>query len=216
MNKLTSILLFLFNSTNKKFMRGFNFKKAVQTLNYFAIKEGGKINKMKAIKLVWLSNRNHLRKFGRLIFDDRYYAMKLGPVPSYTKDLAEVDTDFLAEDELTYRNQYISPIDQYSYASKSNIENLVFSDSDLKSLEDIYTRFGNLTEFQLSELSHQYPEWKRFEDLFNSGMGSRYEIDILDFFENTVSIKDDFFAMDKEDIELSKEAFLERCEYKTI
>jgi len=48
-------------------MVGFNHKKAVQTLAYFAQKEGGVINKMKAFKLIWLSDRLHLRKYGRPI-----------------------------------------------------------------------------------------------------------------------------------------------------
>jgi hypothetical protein len=31
-------------------MRRFNYKKTVQSLNFFAVNEGGSINKMKAIK----------------------------------------------------------------------------------------------------------------------------------------------------------------------
>jgi uncharacterized phage-associated protein len=51
-------------------MLGFNYKKAIQTLAYFAQKEGGVINKMKVFKLIWLSDRLHLRKYGRPILND--------------------------------------------------------------------------------------------------------------------------------------------------
>lgn len=67
----------------------FSHKKATQILNYFAIKEGGKINKMKALKLTFLADRYHLRKYGRLITNDEYFAMEFGPVASGVKDIAE-------------------------------------------------------------------------------------------------------------------------------
>ena len=41
-----------FISLQEKAMVGFNCKKAVQTLAFFAQKEGGVINKMKAFKLI--------------------------------------------------------------------------------------------------------------------------------------------------------------------
>ncbi len=37
-----------------KLMLDFDYKKATQAINYLAKKEGGKINKMKAIKVIWL------------------------------------------------------------------------------------------------------------------------------------------------------------------
>ena len=40
-------------------MNEFNHRKAVQALNFFSLKNGGKIEKMKAIKLLWLSDRVH-------------------------------------------------------------------------------------------------------------------------------------------------------------
>ena len=59
-----------------------SYKKATQALNFFALKKDGKINKMKAIKLIYLADRLHLRKYGRPIVGDIYWAMKLGPVGS--------------------------------------------------------------------------------------------------------------------------------------
>jgi len=69
----------------------FNFdcRKTTQALNYFAIKAGGTINRMKAIKLVYLADRYHLRKYCRLITNDIYFAMDNGPVASGVKDIAE-------------------------------------------------------------------------------------------------------------------------------
>ena len=85
-------------------MVGFNYKKAVYTLAYFALKEGGAINKMKAFKLIWLSDRLHLRKYGRPILNDVYFALPMGPIPSNTKDIAD-NSDFLAETEKELRDK---------------------------------------------------------------------------------------------------------------
>ena len=51
--------------------------------------------KMKALKLVYIADRYHLRKYGRLITNDTYFAMNYGPVPSGTKDIAEASEVFL-------------------------------------------------------------------------------------------------------------------------
>ena len=87
-------------------MVGFNHKKAVQTLAYFAQKEGGVINKMKAFKLIWLSDRLHLRKYGRPILNDVYFALPKGPIPSSTKDLAD-NSDYLADTERELKEQML-------------------------------------------------------------------------------------------------------------
>src|SRR5882724_2767190 len=67
----------------------FSHRKATQALNFFARKAGGRINKMKALKLVYFADRYHLRKYGRPVVGDEYLAMNYGPVASGTKDLAK-------------------------------------------------------------------------------------------------------------------------------
>ena len=190
-------------------MRGFNYKKAVQALNFFASIEGGSINKMKAIKLIWLSDRAHLRRFGRPVLMDNYYAMKLGPVPSKTKDLAECDNAFLDENEISYRDQFINPHhDNINFESCGEIDNKVFSETDLQIMEDIYKIFGDLDQFQLSVLSHDYPEWKQYEEVLNNGERSSIDLDYVDFFEDS-DAQDDFFKIDKDHLEISKSIFEE-------
>ena len=72
-----------------KMILEFDYKKATQAINYFTKKEGGQIEKLKLIKLVYLADRFHLRKYGRPIMNDTYLAMPLGPVGSSVKDIAE-------------------------------------------------------------------------------------------------------------------------------
>ena len=63
-------------------------RKSTQALNYFAHKAASgrppsrKLNKMKALKLLFFADRYHLRKYGRSVSDCVYFAMKHGPAAS--------------------------------------------------------------------------------------------------------------------------------------
>lgn len=166
-------------------MRGFNYKKSVQILNYLAIRNNGKENKMKAIKLIWLSDRLSLRRYGRTISNDSYFALKNGPIPSATRDILE-DSIFLHNDSAKeYSNEFIlnDPEDRYYYISLKECDEKVFSKTDLSILNEIYKNFGDKDHFTLSEISHEFPEWKKYESAFNKGILSSSLININDFFE---------------------------------
>jgi len=193
-------------------MLGFNYKKAVQALNFFATQEeGGIIDKMKAIKLIWLSDRAHLRKYGRPILMDRYLAMRYGPVPSKTKDLSECDNSFLDKNEQEYRDQYLKTYhENHNIKSIHDIDKKVFSETDLQVMEKVYLKFGKTEKFKLSDISHFYPEWKKYKEMLESGEASHIDMDYLDFFKNSdIEEKDDFFHLDQEHLEISRSIFEE-------
>jgi uncharacterized phage-associated protein len=159
----------------------FDLKKATQALNWFAGKSGGSINKMKALKLIYLADRFHLRKYGRLITNDSYFAMDYGPVPSGVKDLAEA-SDFLGSSEQQYSEQFIRPVDQYTLESKQPADNTVFSESDIEALNFAWNTFSRLEAFELAKLTHEYPEWKKHAETLKTD--SRIQMNILDFLED--------------------------------
>jgi uncharacterized phage-associated protein len=188
-------------------MVGFKYKKSVQALNFFALKEGGRINKMKALKLVWLSDRYHLTRYARLITDDTYFAMDYGPVASATKDLAEeASSEFLAKAEKEYRQQFLKPINNLMFESAQAVDQNIFSETDLEALEEIYKSFGGLDQFQLSDLSHSFPEWQKFEEKLKAG-GTRFKMDYNDFFLKPANKNIPLFNKDVND--LARDIFIE-------
>ena len=189
-------------------MVGFNYKKAVQTLTFFAQKEGSVINRMKVFKLIWLSDRLHLRKYGRPILNDVYFALPKGPIPSNTKDLAD-NSEYLADTEKELREQFIENLGRFNIKAKLETQKSVFSQSDLEVMNLVYANFGNLNEFELSELSHQYPEWQKFENSLTIGNSSRFEMSYEDFFDINQAQNHQIFAQNQEILELNKEVFLE-------
>lgn len=199
----------------------FDFKKAAQALNYLAKEFGGKINKMKAIKLIYFADRYHLRKYGRPVTNDEYVAMEYGPVGSKTKDIAE-NSSFLDTIESEYNKQYIEKQDIYDIQSVHDVAMNVFSDSDIEALEFAIKYFGRLDQFQLAEVSHAYPEWKRFEKKLESGSGSVFNMDYEDFFKDAVLGNEhlvplegkDLFVMDTDDKEEMLNYVKEQMELK--
>lgn len=187
-------------------MHSFNHKKSIQALTLFAQKEGGAINKMKAIKLLWLCDRFHLRKYGRTISGDNYVAMKLGPVASNTRDILEQST-FLSEEESEYSNLFINVVNKYNYSVKAEPNLKVFSKSDLNTFEEVYNVYGHLTHFELSRLSHLFPEWQKFESALKTNNSSRYDMIFEDFFKNTQN-ENPLFEDDDENLELVKKIYL--------
>lgn len=156
----------------------FSYKKAAQALNFFAQQRGGAISKLHVLKLVFLADRFHLRKYGRTIFGDQYWAMKLGPVASGVKETAELDS--LSAPERHYAVRFLSKgPDQNNVVSRAPFDPAVFSASDREALEFAWTQFGSIKLRALIELTHQYPEWKRYEVRLQSE--SRVQMSYEDF-----------------------------------
>ncbi|OHE80124.1 MAG: hypothetical protein A2107_04660 [Verrucomicrobia bacterium GWF2_62_7] len=158
----------------------FSHRKATQALNFLARQAGGSINKMKALKLVYFADRYHLRRFGRPVTGDEYLAMNYGPVPSGTKDLAEM-SDFLGEEEGSYAKAFLRPQDRFTFSSEALVEEKVFSQSDRDALAWAWGCFGAKGQFELAEMTHSYPEWKRHEESLKAGLTSRAPMNYRDF-----------------------------------
>jgi len=184
-------------------MKAVNYKKIFQTLNYFAIKEDGTINRLKALKLIWLSDRLHLRLYGRTITGDTYYALKNGPVPSMAKNFSELNLTYLEDSEYEYGKNIILPIGKYDFKSLCEIEKKVFSQSDLTVMDAVLSDFGNKEWEELTELSHNFPEWKKFESGLISNYRSRYVMDLNDFLLNP-DINYPIFNQSKELLEFAE------------
>lgn len=192
------------------------YKKGVQVINYLARKKDGKINKMKAIKLVYLIDRFHIRKYGRPVIGDIYWAMKFGPVGSHTLQLANlaIEGEFLQ-----YANKYIGhPIGDTKHQeiiSKKEVDLEVFSQSDIEAIETIYKEFGDKDQFELADITHTYPEWSRHKiDIVEKGK-KRVLMDYVDFFKDPKKSVSSvgIFAVSPEQLSLAKETYLE---YKEV
>jgi len=169
-----------------KTIREFDHKKATQAINFLAQKEGGHIDKIKVIKLIWLADRYHIRKYGRPIVNDIYFAMPYGPVASSVADLAGFNDIQIGEDEKKYLEKYLKSarFKKNTIVSIEGVDEQVFSDSEIEALDKIYQEYGNYKPFDLVNLSHKFPEWKKFEASLKSKITTRELMSYEDFFSN--------------------------------
>ncbi len=180
-------------------------KKITQIINYFASKAGGKISKLKVLKLIFLADRYHLRKYGRLVSNDNYVAMKLGPVPSTAMDIAEADS-FLEPNWKKYVVEYLK-----THNSGMRIESIkptnaeYFSESDLEALDFAWNTFGHLTRWDISDFTHEYPEFKKHLPALRSG--SKVEpINLEDFLKDPTKAEiDKCYELNEEERQLRQE-----------
>ncbi|OGY56473.1 MAG: hypothetical protein A2119_00040 [Candidatus Colwellbacteria bacterium GWA2_46_10] len=192
-----------------KMLLEFDHKKATQVANYLTKKEGDQIDKLKLIKLIYLADRFHLRRYGRPITNDTYLAMPLGPVGSSVKDIIEF-SDFLDEAERKYAATYLGLGGiENTIVSRADVDADVFSKSELEALDFAYNKFGDNSASNLVDVTHRYPEWNKFKLALESKGTTRESMSYSDFFKNPSGITDDQFTLSADILCASQELFEE-------
>lgn len=190
-----------------------NVRKLVQALAYFASKTSSeKIDAWKAYKLLWLSDRYHLRQYGRMITGDTYYALPHGPVPSDAKHVIDgMPLSHLA-DVPGYAEKYVHSIpEKRKYQVVAPVDTRVFSQTDIKAMDKVYEIYGHWTCKQLEALSHQYPDWNSYQDLIaREGEKDAHPIDVNLFFQNPENEQSPLFKDDSPELlELTRELYFQ-------
>jgi len=175
---------------------------------YLSKKMNTPIDKLAGIKLLFFADRYHLRKYGRLISEDIYYALPHGPVASNSLDiLNEVMNGYNAGANKTYLNRKTG---NAFVAVDSQYELEYLSDSDIEALDFTIEKFSNNETWKLRNLTHEYPEWKRYKNTLESNVSKREKIRMDDFFENSDIENDPYSVIDNKIVELSKELYFNR------
>ena len=141
----------------------FNARKAAQVIAFFIEKQGGGyIDMLKAIKLVYLGDRQSMSDYGFPILDEARVSMPHGPVNSstYRHVNGEYDLDACGwseylEDQANYR---------IGAARKVSVEDLdELSEADLLALSKVWDQFGHMNKWEIRDWTHDrknVPEWE--------------------------------------------------------
>ncbi|MDR3001622.1 MAG: SocA family protein [Fibromonadaceae bacterium] len=187
----------------------FSFLKIQQALYYIQGKappiNQDRFNIVYLLKMIFFSDRYHLRNFGITATGDDYYAMKLGPVASSTFDMLKGRSN----------ERYLSSIqeiDEYNVEIKQQEEDEL-SDSFKEAINFALKEFGDCDWKKISDISHCYPEWKKHESEL-SGF-KRVQMNEIDFFDDPddslcfakFGKKNDPFKDDKEYLSLRKKHY---------
>ncbi len=187
----------------------FELEKAVQGINYIIHKlKSNHIDKLDALKLIFLADRYHLRKYGRLITNDEYWAMTYGPVASSVKDIVGFD-DYLSKFEKKYTTKYLKKYSKHQVSSIADVDFDVFSETDIEALDMAIEQ--KLKHSDLVEFTHLFTEWKRHE-LTISNQHKRVQMDLLDCFTN-VDDNIEYCKVPQDELQLNKEHYIDLLEF---
>jgi len=159
----------------------FNIEKAVQVF-YYIQKHSETKSKLELVKYLFFADRIHLRKHFSLISLDNYVALKFGPVASNSLDVLNNEIDYLSnfdENELKFLNCIQRTGQSERIIGEMSTD--LLSNNEMQSIDKSINIFSGT---YLSDISHDYPEWKRYKDLFDMRLISSKPIKIDDFFRN--------------------------------
>ncbi len=187
-------------------------RKSTQALNYFAHKASSgapirKLNKMKALKLLFFADRYHLRKYGRPVSNCAYFAMNHGPVASEAKRIAEESTH-LDSRSRSYARRYLRRNDLYHFSTIADVDDAVLSKTDREALDFAWQTFGHYTEFRLRDITHHYPEWKRRAATLRTGR-PRVKMEYSDFFDEPDPGYNPCHELSKKERDIARELYLD-------
>ncbi len=115
---------------------------------------------MKICKLLFFADKEHLLRYGRPITGDTYYKLEHGPIPSKGLNLLRGKVGATAAASV---QEYFRVVGN-TVKPKRQLDMSVFSNSDVKVLEDVKQRLGTLSASKLRRLSHDEPSWKNSND----------------------------------------------------
>lgn len=137
-------------------MFAFKYNKALQAAAYLLRREPTKqMNYMRLLKLLYIADRESIRRSGHPITGDRVAALERGPILSKVLDLIK-GADLQSPDWSSFiqRNEYDVRI-----VNDPGVARLTRSDIDL--LEQAAEEHRADDEWAMVEFTHTFPEWQK-------------------------------------------------------
>lgn len=156
----------------------FSARRAAQVTAFFANKAGGRINVLRATKLVYLADRKSMDEREHPVTGDNFVSMPFGPVNTYTYSLmngeAQPPHSHVWAEFIAPRAGYDIPLARA--VETTDLDEL--SRSDLRILESTWVEFKDIEKYDLAEWTHRYcPEWR-------DPSGSSVPIDFATVYKN--------------------------------
>ena len=148
------------------------YKKTTQIINFFLTKakqekRGEVPYKTHLLKLLYLVDRTHIRKYGTFVINTEYEAWQYGPVSPAVKGLIENIAD--KEDEskdVRYAETFIDANRLWRDRSKIQLKTKkevdwdVIAEIEKRTMEEVWEKWKDKSTNETIEILHTFPEWK--------------------------------------------------------
>jgi uncharacterized phage-associated protein len=136
-----------------------NERKTAQIAAFFIRKEGGCLNILKLVKLLYLADREAMDKYDFPLTGDHFVSMPHGPVLSGTYDLI----NGASGPDSTWE-QWISDRENHNVSLKEEQTDTALDElsrAEVSVLESVYQQFGQMSQWDLVKYTHDNcPEWR--------------------------------------------------------
>lgn len=140
-----------------------NKEKILEGLIWIADKRPG-LTRYYFVKIMYLAEKLHLKKYGRPIYGDPLYALEFGPVPTIAYDLVKEDFSFRTEDMADAFYSALSVADtpngHKAFTAMRAPDIDWFSKSDLECMDEAFRTFADLPFSKIMDHTHREPEWR--------------------------------------------------------
>lgn len=135
----------------------YNEEKATAMACFFLEKAGGKLDDLRLMKLMYLADREALKRRSSSITGDRYYSMQNGPVLSATLNRLtprdHIDPAGVWREHIELPQRWIIRLKRPYQVQKT------LSQGEIEILTDVWERYGRMSKWKLRDLSHDLAEW---------------------------------------------------------
>ena len=135
----------------------FNEAKATQASALLLGMRGGRMKYLKLIKLLYIADREALRRWGRPITTDRYVSMRDGPVVSNVYNLIVSEP---SPWEQSIWHQHIRTVSDWDVELVGEVPLDELSNAEEALLRDIFQEHGHKNRWTIVDETHKFPEWK--------------------------------------------------------
>jgi uncharacterized phage-associated protein len=161
--------------------------KTTQDAALFLKLNGGKMNYMKLIKLMYLADREALSRWERPLTGDSYFSMKNGPILSNVLDWISAGE---RPHEKLYWRRYISNPSRYNVSLEKDPGENELSKREIELIKEIDEKYKNFDQWEMVDICHKIlPEWEnpgttsipiQIEDILKATCKTDREIAIIE------------------------------------
>lgn len=182
----------------------FDVEKALNAVLYVAEQlrlAGKEAGFHQVFKILYFAEQKHIAQYGSFILGDSYVAMPKGPVPSKTYDILKaLRQDLPYEVDIETITQYVRVEDEHYIQPVGEVDESIFSDTELASLMLSVQENKDLSFGKLTEKSHD-AAWEKAAQTSKNDIMSFVEIaragganeEMIKFIEEDIENKN-FFA----------------------
>jgi len=134
----------------------FREDKAAQVASVFLGLAGGRMSKIKLIKLLYITEREALIRWRRPVIFDRYVSMDRGPVVSKTLDIMNGEE---SDREGPWDAAISRPDKDFVVEIKNDPGADELSDAEEGLVREVFNRYGSMDQWDLCNFTHSFPEW---------------------------------------------------------